>query len=65
MEKMLRLRRVAEMTGISVWTLRRWLHEGAGPPYKKTPGGYYWFRESDVLQWLSTLDGPAQINADR
>jgi excisionase family DNA binding protein len=61
MVKFLNAAQVAERTGISKWTLRYWTRNGQGPAHKRTPGGHYLFRESDVRRWLSELEGPAVI----
>lgn len=62
MERFLKLREAAELLGLSPRTLRRWLREGNGPAFKRTPrDGVYLFRKSDLLEWAAGLDGPAQI----
>lgn len=62
MEKFLRLKDVAEMTGIPLWTLRRWLRMGKGPAYRKSPvSNVYLFRLSDVKRWADDLDGTAHM----
>lgn len=61
MAKLIGLTQVAELTGISRWTIRYWLRRGEGPPFKRTPGGRFLFREEDILHWLAKLKGPAVI----
>ncbi len=56
MENLLRLEDLAEITGYSVVTLRRWLKQGSGPKYRKA-GRFYLFLPSDVSEWIQSL-GP-------
>ena len=65
MERLMRMTEVASLTGISRWTLRYWVRRGEGPPFKRTPGGRFLFREQDVLRWLTSLKGPAVIETDK
>ena len=61
MERLLSLTGAAKRIGVSRWTFRWWVRKGQGPPYKRSPGGRFLFRESDVLLWFSELRGPAVI----
>lgn len=63
MKKLLSMTEVAGLTGLSRWTLRYWMRKGQGPPFKRTPGGRYLFRERDIHQWLDCLEDPAFIEA--
>jgi len=58
MEKPIRLKEVAKLTGFSEITLRRWLRRGWGPPYRKTKSGIYLFLPADVRSWFVSLEGP-------
>jgi excisionase family DNA binding protein len=42
---------VAEILGVSVATLRWWIHNGTAPDHFKI-GRHIKFSESDVLRWL-------------
>jgi predicted DNA-binding transcriptional regulator AlpA len=62
MEQFINLRALSEMTGLAKPRLRRWLREGRGPAYKKSPSGLYLFRKSDVVAWVASLPGTAKIS---
>jgi len=64
MKKFIRLKDVSESTGIPMTTMSRWLRQGLGPDYKRTPTGNYLFSERDVQRWLESLEGPAKLAED-
>ena len=64
MQKFIKLRDVSETTGIPAVTLARWLRQGLGPDFKRTPTGLYLFYERDVMRWLESLEGPANLQHD-
>lgn len=55
MEKLLKLRQAASLTGFHRETLKRWIKEGRGPRVSITPGGRYLFTESDIADWKNGL----------
>lgn len=57
MEPFIKLAQVAEMTGLCVMTLRRYIKNGEGPAFKRSPTGLYLFRRSDVERWIDKLEG--------
>lgn len=65
MEKYLRVKNVAEVTGIKESTWRKWIHKGTCPVrYRRTHGrrGVLLFSEADVAEWvqgLPTTEGTA------
>lgn len=71
-DRLLSITELAELLGVSVATVRWWLHQGTAPDYFKI-GRHDKFRESDVERWLearrrrgSTADQtPAQLSATR
>lgn len=52
---MLTVRELAELCGVHVRTVKRWLHEGKGPGVHVMPGGHMRFSKGDVDEWLGTL----------
>jgi len=52
---MLKMRQAAERIGVSPLTLRKWIEQGDGPSYYKTPGRMILFAEETVDKWLETL----------
>jgi excisionase family DNA binding protein len=64
MEPFVKITKVAQMTGVSLSTLRRWVSSGQGPQYKKSPGGILLFRISDVEKWIESLEGPPTPRPD-
>jgi excisionase family DNA binding protein len=50
-DRLLSTSKLAEMLGVSVATLRWWIHNGTAPDHFKI-GRHIKFRESDVLRWL-------------
>jgi excisionase family DNA binding protein len=56
MEQLIRVKTLAELTGIKQSTLRKWIHKGRCPiPYRRTQGGMLLFSESDVKKWIESL----------
>lgn len=55
LEKLIKLSEAAELMGIKVQTLWRWVQSGEGPPSMKTPSGMYFFHLSDIKSWLNML----------
>lgn len=55
MEKLLKLRQAANLTGFHRETLKRWIKEGRGPRVFVTPSGRYLFKESDLTSWQDSL----------
>lgn len=51
MSKLLRIEDVAELTGVSVNTLRYWRHGKTGPASAKF-GRRIVYREADVIAWI-------------
>ncbi|WP_447974624.1 helix-turn-helix transcriptional regulator [Nitrospira sp. Kam-Ns4a] len=49
---------VAEMLRISRRTLQAWRLRGGGPPYVKIGSRMVRYRETEVLQWLTTSAQP-------
>lgn len=47
---------VAELSGISAVTLRRWRAEGKGPKFVRIGERAIRYRRADVLAWLDSLD---------
>ena len=58
MSEIIRLADVAEELGLHHTTLRRWVEQGKGPRYLKTPGGVFLFRRQEVDAWIRSLEGP-------
>lgn len=71
-DRLLSITELAELLGVSVATVRWWLHQGTAPDYFKI-GRRVKFRESDVERWLEarrrsgSTDGatPARLSAAR
>jgi excisionase family DNA binding protein len=62
MSRLLRVSDVAALCGVSPWTVRRWMREGRGPEFLRSPGGRdYLFREEDIGRWLDDLKARAAI----
>lgn len=55
MEKLLKIREAANLTGFHRETLKRWIREGRGPRVSITPSGRYLFTESDLIAWNNSL----------
>jgi excisionase family DNA binding protein len=55
MEKLLKIRQAAKLTGFHRETLKRWIKEGRGPNVCLSPGGHYLFKESDIIAWQEEL----------
>ncbi len=59
MSELLTARQVAELLGVSLWTLRRWTRGGQGPPpHRIGPRAIRYSRE-DVDTWLRGRRGAA------
>ncbi len=56
MDKLLKLKDLAKLTGFSTVTLRRWLKRGTGPRFMKTATGIYLFRPGDIDSWLMSRE---------
>ncbi len=50
-DRLLSISKVAEILGVTVATLRWWIHNGTAPDHFKI-GRHIKFLESDVLRWL-------------
>jgi predicted DNA-binding transcriptional regulator AlpA len=50
-ERLIRIEDVAELTGVSVNTLRYWRHSKTGPKSAKF-GRRIVYREADVIAWI-------------
>jgi len=50
-DRLLSITEVAELLGVSVATVRWWIHDGTAPDHFKV-GRRIKFRLSDVLRWL-------------
>lgn len=59
MERLYTLTQICRLTGLSRWSLGRWIRTGRGPVHHRTPGGVYLFRLSDVESWIASLPGTA------
>lgn len=58
-DRMLDIKTVATMMGISHRTLRRWVRIGSSPiPFTRLGGKILRARESDVRNWMSHLNSP-------
>jgi predicted DNA-binding transcriptional regulator AlpA len=56
MEKFIRVKALAELTGIKECTWRKWITKNECPvPYRRTRGGMLLFSESDILRWIENL----------
>jgi len=64
MEPFIKLTDVSRMTGIPKITLRRWLREGKGPFFRRSPAGTLLFRKSDVEAWVDALETPSEPRPD-
>lgn len=61
-ERLLTLREVATMLGVTEATAYQWRYRGEGPPGYRINGGRVRFREADVLAWLEGWrDQPRQV----
>ncbi|MGH4013153.1 MAG: helix-turn-helix transcriptional regulator [Pseudonocardiaceae bacterium] len=59
MIELLTARQVAELLGVSLWTLRKWTRDGLGPqPHRLGPRAIRYSRE-DVNAWLRSRRGVA------
>jgi len=59
-EQFIKLTELSRLIGIPRITLRRWILQGIGPTYRRSPTGTFLFRESDVEKWIENLPGPDQ-----
>jgi len=56
MEMMLNKTQVAQMLGVSLRTLARWLEQGEGPTFRTTPGGRLLrCSREDLEDWIHRL----------
>ena len=52
MEKLITIKQVSELTGVSVFTLQKLCRQHQIPCYK--PTRHYKFRESEIAEWLES-----------
>lgn len=57
-DRLLSITELAELLGVSVATVRWWLHQGTAPDHFKL-GRHIKFRHSDVEHWLEARRRPS------
>jgi len=62
-ERLLTLREVADMLGVSEPTVYGWRYRGEGPLGYRINGGRVRYRESDVLAWVEQQRDAPRIGA--
>jgi predicted DNA-binding transcriptional regulator AlpA len=54
-DRLLRMRDVAEITGLHPDTIRTYIRKGHGPEVIRTPTNKFLFEERAVLEWLDSM----------